>query len=79
LKTSLKKHFSSLAFFYRYLRYWLLLILVVSISVGLLDGLSLAMFLPLKSSSRIVVLRLLVNAWATSPFYSTVYRRWDWS
>jgi subfamily B ATP-binding cassette protein MsbA len=47
LKNILKKHFSSLAFFYRYLRYRLLLLLVVSILVGLLDGLGLAMFLPL--------------------------------
>jgi ABC-type multidrug transport system fused ATPase/permease subunit len=47
IKKFLKKHFSSLAFFYRYLRYRLLLLLVVSILVGLLDGLGLAMFLPL--------------------------------
>ena len=47
LKNILKKHFSSLAFFYRYLRYRLFLLLVVSILVGLLDGLGLAMFLPL--------------------------------
>ena len=47
MKQFLKKHFSSLAFFYRYLRYRLALLLVVSIFVGLLDGLGLAMFLPL--------------------------------
>jgi len=47
IKNFLKKHFSSLAFFYRYLRYRLLLLLVVSILVGLLDGLGLAMFLPI--------------------------------
>jgi subfamily B ATP-binding cassette protein MsbA len=47
IKTFLKKHFSSLAFFYRYLRYRLGLLLIVSIFVGLLDGLGLAMFLPL--------------------------------
>lgn len=47
MKPFLKKHFSSLAFFYRYLRYRLVLLLIISIFVGLLDGLGLAMFLPL--------------------------------
>jgi len=47
LKTLTLKYLPSLAFFYRYLRYRLALLLVVSILVGLLDGLGLAMFLPL--------------------------------
>ncbi|WP_367392667.1 ABC transporter ATP-binding protein [Lewinella sp. LCG006] len=47
VKKILKNHFSSLAYFYSHLRYRLLLLLVVSIVVGLLDGLGLAMFLPL--------------------------------
>lgn len=47
MKNYLKKHFTSLAFFYRYLRYRLILLLFVSVLVGLLDGLGLAMFLPL--------------------------------
>ena len=47
IKDILKRNFSSLAFFYRHLRYRLLLLLGVSILVGLLDGLGLAMFLPL--------------------------------
>lgn len=47
MKTLTLKYLPSLAFFYRYLRYRLALLLVVSILVGLLDGLGLAMFLPL--------------------------------
>jgi ABC-type multidrug transport system fused ATPase/permease subunit len=47
LKTLIKRHFSGFAFFYRILRYRLFLALVVGIAVGVLDGLGLAMFLPL--------------------------------
>lgn len=47
MKDFLKKNFSSLAYFYRHLRHRLFLLLGVSILVGLLDGLGLAMFLPL--------------------------------
>ena len=47
MKDFLKKYFSSLAFFYSHLRYRLVLLLVVSIFVGILDGMGLAMFLPL--------------------------------
>lgn len=47
MKTFLKKHLPALAYFYHHLRYRLVLLLVVSILVGLLDGLGLAMFLPL--------------------------------
>jgi ABC-type multidrug transport system fused ATPase/permease subunit len=36
-----------LAYFYRYLRYRLLLLVIVSVFVGMLDGLGIAMFLPL--------------------------------
>lgn len=47
MKDFLKKHLPALAYFYHHLRYRLVLLLVVSILVGLLDGLGLAMFLPL--------------------------------
>jgi len=47
IKSFLKKNFSSLAFFYHYLRYRIPLLLAVSILVGLMDGLGLAMFLPM--------------------------------
>ena len=47
MKTLTLKYLPSLTFFYRYLRYRLALLLAVSILVGLLDGLGLAMFLPL--------------------------------
>lgn len=47
MKKFLKKHLPALAYFYHHLRYRLVLLLVVSILVGLLDGLGLAMFLPL--------------------------------
>ena len=47
MKKQLKKLLPQLAFFYSYLRYRLFALLVVSIFVGLLDGLGLAMFLPL--------------------------------
>jgi ABC-type multidrug transport system fused ATPase/permease subunit len=47
MKNFLKKHLPALAYFYRHLRYRLALLLVVNILVGLLDGLGLAMFLPL--------------------------------
>ena len=47
MKSFLKKQLPALAFFYQHLRYRLVLLLVVSILVGLLDGLGLAMFLPL--------------------------------
>ena len=47
MKSQLKKYLPALAYFYHHLRYKLLLLLTVSILVGLLDGLGLAMFLPL--------------------------------
>jgi subfamily B ATP-binding cassette protein MsbA len=47
IKDILKKNFASLAFFYRYLRYRLVLLLLASILVGVLDSLGIAMFLPL--------------------------------
>jgi len=47
LKHILKKYFTSLAFFYSHLRYRIIILLVVSILVGLMDGLGLTMFLPL--------------------------------
>ncbi len=50
LKNVLKKNFQSLAFFYRYLGYRLVLFFMVSMLVGLLDGLGLTMFIPLLES-----------------------------
>lgn len=47
MKQFLKKQLPSLAYFYQHLRYRLIVLLVVSILVGLMDGLGLAMFLPL--------------------------------
>lgn len=47
LKQFLTKNFATLAYFYRYLRYRLVVMLVASILVGFMDGLGLAMFLPL--------------------------------
>lgn len=47
LKRLLKKNLPHLLYFYRYLRYRLIIILAISILVGLLDGLGLAMFIPL--------------------------------
>ncbi|MCR9134122.1 MAG: ABC transporter ATP-binding protein/permease [bacterium] len=47
MKQFLKKQLPSLAYFYQHLRYKLIVLLVVSILVGLMDGLGLAMFLPL--------------------------------
>jgi len=47
VKDLLKKNFASLAFFYRYLRYRLIVLLISTILVGVLDSLGIAMFLPL--------------------------------
>lgn len=47
LKSLIKKYFSSFAYFYRYLRHRIFLMLLLSILIGLLDGLGLTMFLPL--------------------------------
>jgi len=47
IKTLLKKYFESLAYYYSYLGYRILVIICFSIFVGLLDGFGLAMFLPL--------------------------------
>lgn len=47
LKKILKKLLPSLAYFYGHLGYRLIILLVTSIFVGLLDGLGIAMFLPL--------------------------------
>lgn len=47
LKTLVKKYFSSFAYFYGYLRYRIFVVIALSIFIGLLDGLGLAMFLPL--------------------------------
>ena len=47
LKNLLQKNFSSFLYFYRHLGYRIFLSLVLSFSVGLLDGFGLAMFLPL--------------------------------
>lgn len=47
LKSLIKKYFSSFAYFYRYLKHRIFLMLLLSILIGLLDGLGLTMFLPL--------------------------------
>jgi hypothetical protein len=47
LKQLIKKHFTGFTFFYRILRYRVFMALAVGILVGVLDGLGLAMFLPL--------------------------------
>lgn len=47
LNKILRKNFKSLAFFYRYLRYKIIVLILMTIIVGLLDGFGLAMFLPL--------------------------------
>lgn len=47
LKKTLPKFLPHLAYFYRHLRYRMIVLLVTSIFVGLLDGLGLSMFLPL--------------------------------
>jgi subfamily B ATP-binding cassette protein MsbA len=47
IKEILRKNFKSLSFFYRYLRYRLVILLITTILVGVLDSLGIAMFLPL--------------------------------
>ena len=46
-KQFIEKNFSSFTYFYKYLRYRLPLLLIVSIAVGFMDGLGLSMFIPL--------------------------------
>ena len=43
----LKKYFSSFVYFYRFLRYRILIVLSLSVAVGTLDAFGLTMFLPL--------------------------------
>lgn len=47
MRTRIKNLLPHFVYFYRYLRYRMLVLVVVSIFVGLLDGFGLAMFLPL--------------------------------
>lgn len=47
IKGLLKKYFESLAFFYSYLRYRILIVLGLSLLIGVLDGFGLTLFLPL--------------------------------
>lgn len=47
LKTTVKKYFQSFSFFYAHLKYRILVVLLLSILVGILDGFGLAMFIPL--------------------------------
>lgn len=47
IKNLLKKYFESLAYYYSYLGYRIVIIVAFSIFVGILDGFGLAMFLPL--------------------------------
>ena len=46
-KKFIKKYFASFTYFYKYLRHRIFLMLMLSIFIGLLDGLGLTMFLPL--------------------------------
>ena len=55
IKKILKKYLASFVYFYRELGYKLFLIILLSFSVGLLDGLGLAIFMPL--------LDLVANPW----------------
>lgn len=43
----IKKNFTNFVYFYRYLRYKVFIVIILSIFVGILDGFGLAMFLPL--------------------------------
>ena len=47
VKKLLKKYFESLAFFYSYLRYRIIIVVGFSLLIGILDGFGLTMFLPL--------------------------------
>lgn len=47
LKQFIKKYFQNFSYFYRYLGYRVFLVMILSILVGLLDGMGLTMFLPL--------------------------------
>lgn len=47
IKELIARYFNNLAYFYRYLRYRIFIVLGLSIGVGILDGFGLAMFLPL--------------------------------
>lgn len=47
VKDLIKKNFQSFVYFYSYLRYRIFILVLLSIFVGLLDGLGLTMFLPL--------------------------------
>lgn len=47
LKGLIKKYFSSFAYFYRYLRHRLVVVLLLGLAVGTLDAFGLTMFLPL--------------------------------
>lgn len=47
IKTLIKKYFQSFVYFYRYLGYRIFLRMALSLTVGILDGLGIAMFIPL--------------------------------
>jgi ABC-type multidrug transport system fused ATPase/permease subunit len=47
LKIILKNNFQSFFYFYGYLRYRMLIVFIISLAVGILDGFGLAMFIPL--------------------------------
>ena len=51
IKKIILKHFSSFAYFFFHLRYRIFIALGLSLSVGLMDGLGIAMFLPLLEST----------------------------
>ncbi|MDT0677448.1 ABC transporter ATP-binding protein [Autumnicola musiva] len=47
VKKFIKKYFESFAYFYSYLRYRILILFIISLLIGVLDGFGLTMFLPL--------------------------------
>lgn len=47
MKKLIKKYFTNFVFFYQYLGYRLFIVFILSLALGLLDGLGLSMFLPL--------------------------------
>lgn len=47
IRRLVKKYFTNFTYFYRYIRYRILILLLLNIAVGVLDGFGIALFLPL--------------------------------
>src|SRR5690554_2028058 len=47
IKNLIKKYFSSFVYFYRFIKYRVFVLIILSIAVSALDGLGLSLFLPL--------------------------------